>query len=407
MNDSRHENYIYLDNAATTPMDSRVLDAMLPHLRGVGGRFRGNPSSLHRAGAAASEAVEAAREYVAAMIGASPDEIHFTSGGTEADNMAVLGLAGAAPEDKRHAIISKVEHAAVREAGRWLEESDFEVTWLGTDGYGAVDPKELEAGIRADTAFVSVMWANNEVGTVQPIPEIARLCAARNIPFHTDAVQAAGRERIDVSGGMISALSLSAHKLYGPQGAGALYVRRGVEIAPRSFGGGQERGLRSGTEDVAGIAGFGEAARLATEEFEERVEREETLRNLIMRQATAIPGVRLNGHPSLRLSNNVHLTVRGAESESLVLTLDAIGFAVGKGSACSSSGHKASPVLEAMGQGTDEAFSAVRVSVGKDNTEDEVVAFIEAFGECVGRLREMSPAGSGYSGNIAYEEEVV
>ncbi|MGI8650518.1 MAG: cysteine desulfurase family protein [Rubrobacter sp.] len=390
--------YVYLDNAATTPLDERVLDVMLPHLRGIegrSGRFRGNPSSLHRAGAVASEAIEEARGSVAAMIGASPEEIHFTSGGTEADNLAVLGLADAAPTDKRHVIISKIEHAAVREAGRSLEARGFEVTWLGTDESGTVDVSRLEAELSTDTAFVSVMWANNEVGTVQPVREISDLCASLGIPFHTDAVQAAGRERLDV-GSLegISTLALSAHKLYGPQSTGALYVRDGVELAPRVFGGGQEGGLRSGTEDVAGVSGFGAAARLAAEEFKERVGREESLRNRIIRGATAIPGVRLNGQATRRLSNNVHLTVSGAESESLVLMLDALGFAIGKGSACSSSGHKASPVLEAMGQSPDEAFSAVRVSVGKDNTEDEMDSFLAAFAECVARLREMSPVGN-------------
>ncbi|WP_119067879.1 cysteine desulfurase family protein [Rubrobacter indicoceani] len=384
--------YVYLDNAATTPLDGRVLEAMLPWLRRPDGGVRGNPSSLHRAGAVASEAIEAARESVAAMIGAVPGEIVFTSGGTEADNLAVFGLAGAAPPEKRHAVISQIEHAAVREAGRYLEERGFTVTWLETDGFGRVDVSRLEAELRPDTAFVGVMWANNEVGTVQPVAEIAELCAARGVPFHTDAVQAAGRERIEV-GSLpgVSTLALSAHKLGGPQGTGALYVGTGVELTSRTFGGGQERGLRSGTENVAGIVGFGAAARLATGEFTRRVHTERALRDRIIDGATQIPGVRLNGHPSRRLSGNVHLTVPGAESESLVLMLDALGFAVGKGSACSSSGHKASPVLEAMGQGADEAFSALRVSVGFENTAEEIDAFLEALGECVSRLREMAP----------------
>lgn len=380
------ENFVYLDNAATTPLDSRILQAMMPHF----GALRGNPSSLHAAGASAREAVERAREEVAALISASPREIVFTSGGTEADNLALLGLARSAPPERRHAVVSKVEHPAVREAAKHLKEGGFEVTWVGTDGFGVVDPAEFEAALRDDTAFAAVMWANNEVGSVQPVEELAGLCAAKGVPFHSDAVQAAGRVRIDVDETPVSTLALSAHKLYGPQGVGALFVREGVEVSPLVFGGGQEGGLRSGTEDVAGIAGFGEAARLAREEFEERVTRETSLRDVVM-DLTAMGGVRLNGHPERRLSNNVHLTVEGAEAESLVLMLDALGYAIGKGSACSSSGHKASPVLEAMGQGEREAFSAVRVSVGKDNTGAEVSSFIEAFTGAVERLRELSP----------------
>ncbi len=377
----------YLDNAATTPLDERVLEAMLPHLTGA----RGNPSSLHGAGAGARDAIEAARESVAAMVGASPGEIVFTSGGTEADNLALFGLARCAPSEKRHAVVSKVEHAAVREAAKSLETEGFEITWLGVDGHGMVDASEFEDSLRDDTAFAAVMWANNEVGTIQPITDLAEICAERGIPFHSDAVQAAGRVEIDVSEVPVSTLALSAHKIYGPQGAGALYVREGIEVSPVLFGGGQENGLRSGTENVAGIVGFGEAARLAREEMEERIAHESGLRDLIIAGATEISGVRLNGHPEPRLSNNVHLTVDGVEAESLVLMLDALGYAVGKGSACSSSGHKASPVLEAMGQGESEAFSALRISTGKDNTPEEVEGFLEAFSQCVERLRELSP----------------
>src|ERR671916_672382 len=298
------EHTVYLDNAATTPLDQRVLDAMLPYLRGG----RGNPSSLHAAGAAAREAVEAAREAVAAMLGAHPEEILFTAGGTEADNLAVLGLARAAPPEKRHVVVSRVEHSAVREAP-------------------------------------------------------------------------------------VATLAISAHKLYGPQGAGALYVREGVSLESLVFGGGQERGLRSGTENVAGLVGLGEAARLANRELEERAWHERRLRDRILAGATAIPGGRMNGHPEKRLSNNVHLTVEGVEAEGLVLFLDSLGYAVGSGSACASgsAGHKATPGLLAMGRGEREAFSSVRVTVGKDNTDEEVEGFLEAFTAAVARLRELSP----------------
>jgi cysteine desulfurase len=378
---------VYLDNAATTPVDPRVLETMLPHL---GGR-RGNPSALHASGAAAREAVEEAREPVAALVGASPEEIIFTSGGTESDNLAILGLARAASPEKRHAVVSRVEHAAVREAARRLESEGFEVTWVGVDADGLVDPAEFAGALRPETALAAVVWANNEVGTVEPIEEIAEICAERGVPLHADAVQAAGRLPLDLEKVPVSTLALSGHKLYGPQGVGALYVREGVSLTPFLYGGGQERGLRSGTENVAGIVGLGAATRLAREEMEERVRHEMELRDRIVAGATEIPGVRLNGHPERRLSNNAHLTVEGVEAEGLVLFLDALGYEIGSGSACASGGHKASPVLLAMGRSEREAFSSVRITVGKDNTVEEVKDFLEAFSTAVSRLREMSP----------------
>lgn len=378
---------VYLDNAATTPLDPRVLEAMLPHL---GGR-RGNPSSLHALGASAREAVEEARGSVAALVGASAEEIVFTSGGTEADDLGVLGLARSAPAEKRHVVVSRVEHAAVREAARRLEAEGFEVTAIEVDEDGLVDPAGLADALRPETALAAVVWANNEVGTIEPVRELARICAERDVPFHTDAVQAAGRVPLDVGEVPASTLALSAHKLYGPQGVGALYVRKGVPLEPISYGGGQEGGLRSGTHNVAGIVGFGVAARLAREELDERVAHESGLRDAILAGVARIPDVRLNGHPERRLSNNVHLTVEGVEAESLVLFLDALGYAIGSGSACSSGEHKASPVLLAMGRDEREAFSVVRVTVGKENTAAEVEDFLEAFSEAVARLRELSP----------------
>jgi len=378
---------VYLDNAATTPLDARVLDAMLPHM----GARRGNPSSLHARGVAAREAVEGARESVAALLGASPGEIVFTGGGTEADDLAILGLARAAPVEKRHAVISRVEHAAVREAAQRLAFEGFEVTAVEVDGDGLVDPAVFAAALRPDTALAAVAWANNEVGTVEPVRELAESCAEREIPFHTDAVQAAGRVPLDAGEVPISTLALSGHKLYGPQGVGALYVRAGIPVEPISYGGGQERGLRSGTENVAGVAGLGVAARLAGEELEGRIAHERELRDAIIAGVAGIPDVRLNGHPERRLSNNAHLTVDGVEAESLVLFLDALGYEIGSGSACSSGEHKASPVLLAMGRDEREAFSVVRITVGKDNTSVEVEGFLEAFSEAVARLRELSP----------------
>jgi cysteine desulfurase len=378
---------VYLDNAATTPVDPRVLEAMLPHL---GGR-RGNPSSLHASGAAAREAVEEAREQIAELIGAAPDEILFTSGGTESDNLAILGLARAAPPAKRHAVVSRVEHAAVRESARRLESEGFEVSWVRVGSDGMVDPAEFANALRPETALAAMIWANNEVGSVEPMEELAQICAERGVPLHADAVQAAGRLTLDVGKVPVSTLALSGHKLYGPQGVGALYVREGVSLEPLLYGGGQERGLRSGTENVAAIVGLGAAARLARKEMSERVRHEEELRDRILAGVTKIPGVRVNGHPRKRLSNNVHLIVEGVEAEGLVLFLDALGYEIGSGSACASGGHKASPVLLAMGRDEREAFSAVRITVGKDNTAGEVEGFLEAFSMATSRLREMSP----------------
>ncbi|MDQ3603247.1 MAG: cysteine desulfurase [Actinomycetota bacterium] len=382
---------VYLDNAATTPLDPRVLEAMLPHL---GGR-RGNPSSLHAFGGSAREGLEEARAGVASLIGASPGEIVFTSGGTESDDLAVLGLARSAGPDKRHAVVSCVEHAAVREATKRLQSEGFEVSWIGVDEDGLVDPAEFAASLRRDTVLAAVMWANNEVGTVEPVLELADICAAKDVPFHADAVQAAGRVPIDVSETPVSTLALSGHKLYGPQGIGALYVREGVSLEPIVYGGGQEKGLRSGTENVAGIVGLGTAARLAREEMDDRVTHERELRDRIMAGVEEIPDVLVNGHRGRRLSNNVHLTVSGVQAESLVLFLDSLGYAVGSGSACSSGGHKASPVLLAMGLPEREAFSVVRITVGKDNTLEEVDDFLEAFSTAVAQLRELSPLYAG------------
>jgi cysteine desulfurase len=382
---------VYLDNAATTPLDPRVLESMLGHL---GGR-RGNPSALHALGNAARDAVEVARASVAALIGASPKEVLFTSGGTESDAIAVLGLARSARPEKRHLVVSSVEHAAVREDAKRLQKEGFEVSWIGVDADGLIDPDEFAAVLRPDTALAAVILANNEVGTVEPIRELASLCAEREIPLHSDAVQAAGRVPIDVSETLVSTLALSGHKLYGPQGIGALYVRGGVSPEPVVYGGGQENGLRSGTQNVAGIVGLGTAAVLAREEMDERVAHERALRDRILAGEEAIPNVTVNGHRERRLSNNVHLTVSGVEAESLVLFLDSLGYAVGSGSACSSGGHKASPVLIAMGRSEREAFSVVRITVGKDNTAEEVDGFLEAFAAAVAQLRELSPLYAG------------
>ncbi|MBV9455864.1 MAG: cysteine desulfurase [Rubrobacter sp.] len=381
--------YVYLDHAATTPLDERVLDVMLPHLSRVAS---GNPSSLHTPGAVAREAIEEARESVARLVGAWPDEIVFTSGGTESDNMAVLGLASVDPR-KKHLVVSAIEHPAVRGTVEHLEAKGYEVTRIGVDMDGFISPGCFADALRQDTALAAVLWASNEVGTLQPIEQLAEICCEKGVPLHADAVQVAGRTSMDVSRVPISTLALSAHKLYGPQGVGALYVRRGIKLRPAFFGGGQEKGLRSGTENVAGIAGFGVAARCAFDELEERVAHEETLRNTLIRGTLEMPCIHLNGHRKRRLSNNVHLSVEGVEAESLVLFLDALGYAVGSGSACASNSanHKASPVLLAMGRPEKEALSAVRVTVGKDTTQVQIRGFLEAFSVAIAQLRELSP----------------
>lgn len=384
---------VYLDHAATTPLDERVFEAMLPYLgKAPNGLPRGNPSSLHAPGVLARKAIEEARAYVARLVGAeSPGEILFTAGGTESDNLAVLGLA--ADSDKKHIVISAVEHPAVREAAGRLEATGHKVTRIGVATDGLVSPDELAGALRPDTALAAVMWANNEVGSVQPVEEIAAICREAGVPLHVDAVQTAGRLPMEVSRVPVSTLALSAHKLYGPQGVGALYVREGADLKPILFGGGQEKGLRSGTENVAGIAGFGMAARLAFEELEERRRHEEALREALISGTANIPGVQLNGHREKRLSNNVHLSVEGVEAESLVLFLDALGCAVGSGSACASSmaGHRASPVLLAMDRTAEEAISSIRITVGKDTTLEEVSRFLNSFATAIAQLRELSP----------------
>ena len=385
---------VYLDHAATTPLDERVFEAMLPYLgKTPNGLPRGNPSSLHAPGVFAREAIEEARAYVARLVGAEdPGEILFTAGGTESDNLAVLGLA-AADSDKKHVVISAVEQPAVREAAAHLEATGYEVTSIGVAADGLVSTEELAGALRPDTALAAVMWANNEVGAVQPVEEIAAICCEAGVPLHVDAVQTAGRLAIDVSRVPVATLALSAHKLYGPQGVGALYLREGVDLKPTLFGGGQEKGLRSGTENVAGVVGFGMAARLAFEESGERARHEEALRGALISGALNISGVRLNGHREKRLSNNVHVSVEGVEAESLVLFLDALGCAVGSGSACASSmvGHKASPVLLAMDRTPEEAVSSIRITVGKDTAPEEVNRFLDSFATAIAHLRELSP----------------
>jgi cysteine desulfurase len=360
---------VYLDHAATTPIAPEVAEAMAPYLSS---RF-GNPSSLHSVGAEAREGIEAARESVADALGADSDEIVFTGGGTEADNLAVKGACLAAYGKGRHVLVSAIEHHAVLDSARSLRVLGFDVETIPVDCTGRVSAEDVERRLRPDTALVSVMTANNEVGTIQPIEEIAAVCRARGALFHSDAVQAFGQLDLNVRRLGVDLLSISAHKVYGPKGVGALYVRRGVRIAPLLDGGGQERGLRGGTHNVAGIVGMHAAVRgLRRGQTEERA-RIAILRDRLVAAVLAeTPGARLSGHPVDRLANNAHFCFPQIEGEALLLALDADGICASAGSACSSGSTEPSHVLMAMGVDRDVARGALRVTLGRGTTREQI-----------------------------------
>jgi len=376
----------YLDNAATTPLDPAAADAMQPFLH----LTFGNPSSLHRAGREARAAVDDARACVAALVGAEPPEIVFTASGTEADNLALVG-AFEADLHRRHFVASAIEHPAVLETLKHLERRGAAVTLVTPRPDGILAVEDVERALRPDTRLVTVMTANNVVGTLQPVAEIGRLCRDRSILFHTDAVQAAGKVPIDVRATAIDLLSLSAHKLHGPKGVGALFVRAGVKIAPLVHGGGQERGLRSATENVAGLVGFGAAAALADAERPAEAARLVRLRDRLLAGVTsALPNVRLLGHPFRRLPGHLCLTLGGQEGETikLLLALDERGIAVSTGSACSAS-HASEPshVLVAMGLDPIRARGSLRITLGRFNTDADVDRFLAVFPDAVAGLR--------------------
>jgi cysteine desulfurase len=377
---------IYFDHAATTPVDPRVLEAMLPYFS----ECYGNPSELHRLGREGRAAVEESRAKVAAALGAGEKEIVFTSGGTEADNLALFGyLARFQPG---HLIVSAVEHPAVMETARALNRLGWAVDFVPVDGEGVVDVDAYEQAFRDDTRLASIMFANNVVGTVQPVAELARIAHDKGAVFHTDAVQAVGSLPVSVAELGVDMLSLSGHKLYGPKGVGALYVKRGTRLQPVMHGGGHERRLRSGTENVPGIVGLGEAITLATERLPEVRPRLEALRDRLGRGVVElIPEVTYLGHPTQRLPGNVAFSVRYVEGESMLLQLDAQGFMVSSGSACASGSLEPSHVVLALGLAAEEAHGSMRVSLGKENTEEEVDAFLDAFPPIVDKLRQMSP----------------
>jgi len=376
---------IYMDHAATTPIDPRVHEAMRPWLQ----ECYGNPSSPYAVARRARAAIDDARERVAGLIGARPSEVYFTAGGTEGDNLAIKGIAWAREANGRHLIVSSIEHQAVLETARFLSRRGWELTLLPVDSHGLVDPQAVAEALRLDTALVAVMHANNEVGTVQPIAEIAAVTRSRGVPLVVDAVQTAGLVPIDVDALGCDVLVMSAHKFYGPKGAGAVYVRRGTPIEPLLHGGGQERGLRAGTESVAGIVGLAKALELACAEMHEVVPRLIRLRDeLAAGILQRVPGARLNGDPAKRLPNNVHVSFAGVDGESLLLNLDLAGLAASSGSACTSGSLSPSHVLLAMGLSRELARGSLRLTLGKDNTEVEVRRAVDLIAAAVERLRE-------------------
>jgi len=379
---------IYLDHAATTPVRPEVVEAMLPYLQ----EHWGNPSSLHADGSTALEGVERARGHVASLLGGQPDEIIFTGSGTEADNHALIGVSAAYAEKGRHIITSMVEHHAILDTAKFLERRGARVTFLPVDPVGRVDPASVREAMTDDIVLVSIMHANNEVGTVQPIDEIGAICRERGVLFHTDAVQTAGHLPINVREANIDLLSLSAHKLYGPKGVGALFVRKGTRLPSFVHGGGQERGRRASTENVPGIVGLGEAARLAAGEMGSESAHNAALRDrLIAGLLDRVSEVRLTGDPVRRLPNNISFCVAGTEGESLLLNLDLEGISVSSGSACASGSLEPSHVLLAMGISADVARGFLRVTVGRDNTPEEISRFLEVCPTVVDRLRKMAP----------------
>ncbi len=378
---------IYLDNAATTAVSPAVLEAMTPYFCQV----YGNPSSIHSTGRDARRAVDAARKQVAAAIGATAPEIYFTAGGSESDNWAIKGTAFAKRSKGNHIITSAIEHHAVLHTCKWLEKQGFEVTYLPVDEFGRVSPYDVEKAITDKTILISIMAANNEIGTLEPIAEIGRIAHEHGVLFHTDAVQAVGAIPLDVNAMNIDMLSMSGHKFHGPKGIGALYIRKGVRIDTFLHGGAQERGQRAGTENLAGIVGIGKAIELATEQMAENAARMTRLRDrLIDGILTSIPDVRLNGHRTERLPNNVNVSIRYIEGEAMLLRLDLAGIAGSSGSACTSGSLDPSHVLLAIGLPHEIAHGSLRLTLGTDSTDADVDAVLETLPQIVSDLRAMS-----------------
>ena len=382
--------YIYMDDAATTKVDERVKESMDEYFS----EKYGNPSSLHKMGREASKAIKRARERTASLIGADEDEIIFTSGGTEADNLAIKGTV--MKKDEGHIITTKIEHSAVYKTCKYLEEQGYNVTYLDVDKDGLVDPTDFESAIRPDTIIASIMYANNEIGTIEPIKELVEIADEYDVLFHTDAVQAVGKIPIDVNRESIDILSLSAHKFHGPKGVGALYLDSDVTIEPIIHGGGHEGGLRSGTENVSGIVGLGKACEIAEKEMDDYIPRMLDLRyKLIEGIIDNIEKAHLNGHRDRRLPNNASFYLDAVEGESIVLHLDSNGIAASTGSACSTKELKPSRVLTSIGLDEQEAHCSLRLTISRYTTEEEIDKVIEVLPEVISNLREMSPLWEG------------
>jgi cysteine desulfurase len=375
---------IYLDNSATTPVAPEVLEAMLPYF----GERYGNASSLHSFGQEAHRAMEASRAAVAETLGVDPQGIIFTSGATEADDLAIKGLAPAHP-DRRHIVTSKIEHHAVLHTCQWMETQGYEVTYLDVDETGRIDPEAVRAALRDDTLVVSIMAGNNEIGTLEPIDKIGAICKERGVPFHTDAVQAYGKVELPME--VIDLLSVSAHKLNGPKGVGFLYARKGLSLVPLLHGGGHERGRRSGTENVAGIVGLAEAAKLTFSEREAVASRMRGFQERLIDGIAKIPGTRFNGHPTARLPHITNFSFSGIEGESLIMRLDEHGIAASTGSACSSPNLEPSHVLLAIAVPISMAHGSLRLSTGRQTTQEEIEATLEVLPGVVEQLRAISP----------------
>ncbi len=383
---------IYLDNAASTQIHDDVLEAMLPYLK----EQYGNPSSIHRYGRLANKAIEKARKQIAMLINADPSEILFTSGGTESNNTALYGIAAKKPHSQ--IITSSIEHDAILEPCKKLAKDGFDVIYLPVDNHGVVNLSVLKNSLSDNTCLVSVMFGNNEMGTIEPIAQIAQLCNERNIPFHTDAVQAVGKITIDVKKLGVDLLSISSHKINGPKGIGALYIRKGIDIVPIILGGGQEHGLRSGTENVANIVGFGKACELAKFHLSENISHMKKLRdNLIATILREIPCVALNGHTENRLPHNAHFTFLGVAGEDLIIKLDEYGISASTGSACSVHTQKASHVLQAMGFSHEQITGSLRLTLGLFNNQQEIDETVNILKKVTAELRLVSPFKEKYS----------
>ena len=379
---------IYMDHSATTPVKKEVLDEMLPYFS----EYYGNPSSIYQLSNQSKIAIDTARQRVAKALGAKKTEIYFTGGGSESDNWAIKGVAFKNFDEGNHIITTKIEHHAVLHTCEYLETKGFEVTYLEVDEYGMINLEDLENAIKDTTILISIMFANNEIGTIQPIKEIGAIAKKHGVLFHTDAVQAVGSVEIDVKDMNIDLLSLSAHKLYGPKGVGALYIRQGIKIDPLITGGAQERNKRAGTENIAGIVGLGKAIELAYDNLNENNSKLISLRERLIKNIyEKIDYVRLNGHPSERLPGNVNFCFQFIEGEALLLSLDMMGIAGSSGSACTSGSLDPSHVLLAIGLPHEIAHGSLRLSLGTANTEEEVDYVADSLVGIVDRLRKMSP----------------